>query len=216
MKLKWLVSLSAIILGGYSVASNAEIMRVNGPYQGFGLGSTEFDVYEGHSLQFTTFYTQVGYQFSPYFALEGRLGIGLNEEPTPLNGDVYTQEPLTGKITSEPVHTQVGSGLQLQTSIFLKANYPVSSRVGVFLFAGYARNKLSYNDDYSRFAKEVIGSNTNQFLITEENYDKDGKTFGAGVDYMLSQRWQASAEYQYFDAIQGNIYALNFSINYRF
>ena len=216
MKLKLFTCLASIILCSYSVFSNAEIMRVNGPYQGLGLGSTEFDVYEGYSLQFTTIYTQVGYQFSQYFALESRFGIGLNEEPTFLNGDVYTQDPLTGTITSEPVQTQVDSGLQLQTSIHLKVNYPVSSRVGIFLFAGYARNKLSYNDDYSRFAKEVIGSNTNKFLITEENYDKDGKTYGAGVDYMLNQRWQISAEYQYFEAIQGNIYALNLSVNYRF
>lgn len=216
MKLKWFVCFSTIILGGYSLSSNAEVMRVNGYYQGFGLGSTEFNVYEDESLQFTTIFSQLGYQFSPYIAFEGRLGVGVNEESTLLNGDVYTQEPLTGTITSKPVKTQVDSGLQLQTSIFLKASYPVSSQFGIFLFTGYARNKLSYSDDYQRFVEDVIGSNTNMTLISEENYHQEGLTYGAGIDYMLNQRWQVVAEYQYFDVEQGDIFALNLSVNYRF
>ncbi|MBE0378043.1 porin family protein [Pseudoalteromonas prydzensis] len=217
MKLKLFTCLTSIILCGYSVSSNAEILHVNGFYQGVGIGSTQVDVYESNSVQFTTFYGRFGYQFSRYFALEGRVGFGLNKEATPLNGFVYTQNQQDGSLTSEFIRGQVDSGLNLQTSIFVKANYPILPKVDVFLFGGYGRNKLSYDGgDLRKFAEAVIGTDTQTTLITEQNYDEGGVTFGTGVDYMLSQRWQVSAEYQYFNADQGDINALNLSVNYRF
>lgn len=209
--------LSALLLGLYSFTSQAEILHINGYYQGLGIGSTQVDVYEDNSIQFTTLYGRFGYQFSRYFALEGRIGFGLNDESTPLNGLVYSQNPQDGSLSSKPIKSEIDSNLDLQTSIFVKANYPISSRTDVFLFGGYGRNKLSYNEGEIRnLAESIIGTDTNTTLITEQNYDEGGVTYGTGVDYMLSQRWQVSAEYQYSDTDEGDIYALNLSVNYRF
>jgi len=209
------IKLSALLLGLYTFSSQAEILHVNGYYQGIGIGSTQIDVYESDSLQFTTLYGRFGYQFSRYFALEGRVGFGLNDELAPLNGIVFTQNPQDGSLTSEPIQSQIDSSLDLQTSIFVKANYPISSRADVFLFGGYGRNKLSYNEgDLKTLAESITG--TNSTLITEQNYDEGGVTYGTGIDSRLSQRWQISAEYQYFDTDEGDIYALNLSVNYRF
>ncbi|MFL3652751.1 MAG: porin family protein [Pseudoalteromonas sp.] len=217
--MKTVTKLGALLLGLYSFSSQADILHVNGYYQGVGIGSTQIDVYESDSIQFTTLYGRFGYQFSRYFALEGRVGFGLNDESTPLNGIVYTQNPQDGSLTSEPIQSQIDSSLDLQTSIFVKANYPISSRADVFLFGGYGRNKLSYNeDDIRNLAESIIDtdSDVNTSLITEQNYDEGGVTYGTGIDYRLSQRWQVSAEYQYFDTDDGDIYALNLSVNYRF
>ncbi|KTF17526.1 porin family protein [Pseudoalteromonas sp. H103] len=217
--MKTVTKLGALLLGLYSFSSQADILHVNGYYQGVGIGSTQIDVYESDSIQFTTLYGRFGYQFSRYFALEGRVGFGLNDESTPLNGIVYTQNPQDGSLTSEPVQSQIDSSLDLQTSIFVKANYPISSRADVFLFGGYGRNKLSYNEgDLRNLAESIIDtdSDVNTSLITEQNYDEGGVTYGTGIDYRLSQRWQISAEYQYFDTDDGDIYALSLSVNYRF
>jgi|GEM_PF-1057342 len=217
--MKTVTKLGALLLGLYSFSSQADILHVNGYYQGVGIGSTQIDVYESDSIQFTTLYGRFGYQFSRYFALEGRVGFGLNDESTPLNGIVYTQNPQDGSLTSEPIQSQIDSSLDLQTSIFVKANYPISSRADVFLFGGYGRNKLSYNEgDLRNLAESIIDtdSDVNTSLITEQNYDEGGVTYGTGIDYRLSQRWQISAEYQYFDTDDGDIYALNLSVNYRF
>jgi len=211
------IKLSALLLGLYTFSSQAEILHVNGYYHGVGMGSTQIDVHESDNLQFTTLYGRFGYQFSRYFALEGRVGFGLNDESAPLNGIVFTQNPQDGSLTSEPIQSQIDSSLDLQTSIFVKANYPISSRADVFLFGGYGRNKLSYNeDDVKNLAESITGTDTNSTLITEQNYDEGGVTYGTGIDYRLSQRWQVSAEYQYFDTDEGDIYALNLSVNYRF
>ena len=217
MKTTTVIKLSALLLGLYSFSSHADMLRVNGYYHGVGMGSTQIDVYESDSLQFTTLYGRFGYQFSQYFALEGRVGFGLNDELAPLNGIVFTQNPQDGSLTSEPIQSQIDSSLDLQTSIFVKANYPISSRADVFLFGGYGRNKLSFNEgDLRNLAESIIGTDSQTSLITEQNYDEGGVTYGTGVDYMLSQQWQVSAEYQYFDADQGDIYALNLSVIYRF
>ena len=211
------IKLSALLLGLYTFSSQAEILHVNGYYHGVGMGSTQIDVHESDSLQFTTLYGRFGYQFSRYFALEGRVGFGLNDESAPLNGIVFTQNPQDGSLTSEPIQSQIDSSLDLQTSIFVKANYPISSRADVFLFGGYGRNKLSYNEgDVKTLAESITGTDTNSTLITEQNYDEGGVTYGTGIDYRLTQRWQVSAEYQYFDTDEGDIYALNLSVNYRF
>ena len=215
--MKIVTKLGALLLGLYSFSSEADILHVNGYYQGVGIGSTQIDVYESDSIQFTTLYGRFGYQFSRYFALEGRVGFGLNDELAPLNGIVFTQNPQDGSLTSEPIQSQIDSSLDLQTSIFVKANYPISSRADVFLFGGYGRNKLSYNEgDLKNLAESITGTETNSTLITEQNYDEGGVTYGTGVDFRLTQRWQLSAEYQYFDADQGDIYALNLSVIYRF
>ncbi|MEL0633366.1 porin family protein [Pseudoalteromonas carrageenovora] len=217
--MKTVTKLGALLLGLYSFSSQADILHVNGYYQGVGLGSTQIDVYESDSIQFTTLYGRFGYQFSRYFAIEGRVGFGLNDESTPLNGLVYTQNPQDGSLSSEPIKSEIDSSLDLQTSIFVKANYPISSRADVFLFGGYGRNKLSYNEgDLRNLAESIIDtdSDVNTSLITEQNYDEGGVTYGTGIDYRLSQRWQISAEYQYFDTDGGDIYALNLSVNYRF
>ncbi|XQF89718.1 porin family protein [Pseudoalteromonas espejiana] len=215
--MRTVTKLGALLLGLYSFSSQADILHVNGYYQGVGIGSTQIDVYESDSLQFTTFYGRFGYQFSRYFALEGRIGFGLNDEPTPLNGIVYTQNPQDGSLTSESIKSEIDSSLDLQTSIFVKANYPITSRADVFLFGGYGRNKLSYNEGEIRnLAESITGPDTNSTLITEQNYDEGGVTYGTGIDYRLTQRWQVSAEYQYFDTDKGDIYALNLSVNYRF
>ncbi|WP_024598270.1 outer membrane beta-barrel protein [Pseudoalteromonas sp. TAE56] len=215
--MKIVTKLGALLLGLYSFSSEADILHVNGYYQGVGIGSTQIDVYESDSIQFTTLYGRFGYQFSRYFALEGRIGFGLNDESTPLNGIVYTQNPQDGSLSSEFIKSEVDSSLDLQTSIFVKANYPISSRADVFLFGGYGRNKLSYNEgDLKNLAESITGTDTNSTLITEQNYDEGGVTYGTGVDFRLTQRWQLSAEYQYFDADQGDIYALNLSVIYRF
>ena len=215
--MKIVTKLGALLLGLYSFSSEADILHVNGYYQGVGIGSTQIDVYESDSIQFTTLYGRFGYQFSRYFALEGRIGFGLNDESTPLNGIVYTQNPQDGSLSSEFIKSEIDSSLDLQTSIFVKANYPISSRADVFLFGGYGRNKLSYNEgDLRNLAESIIGTDSQTSLITEQNYDEGGVTYGTGVDYMLSQQWQVSAEYQYFDAEQGDIYALNLSVIYRF
>ncbi len=217
MNMKIVTKLGALLLGLYSFSSEADILHVNGYYQGVGIGSTQIDVYESDSIQFTTLYGRFGYQFSRYFALEGRIGFGLNDESTPLNGIVYTQNPQDGSLSSEFIKSEVDSSLDLQTSIFVKANYPISSRADVFLFGGYGRNKLSYNEgDLKNLAESITGTDTNSTLITEQNYDEGGVTYGTGVDFRLTQRWQLSAEYQYFDADQGDIYALNLSVIYRF
>ena len=211
------IKLSALLLGLYTFSSQAEILHVNGYYHGVGMGSTQIDVHESDSLQFTMLYGRFGYQFSRYFALEGRVGFGLNDESAPLNGIVFTQNPQDGSLTSEPIQSQIDSSLDLQTSLFVKANYPISSRADVFLFGGYGRNKLSYNeDDVKNLAESITGTDTNSTLITEQNYDEGGVTYGTGIDYRLTQRWQVSAEYQYFDTDEGDIYALNLSVNYRF
>ncbi|KAA1151213.1 porin family protein [Pseudoalteromonas sp. FUC4] len=217
--MKTVTKLGALLLGLYSFSSQADTLHVNGYYQGIGIGSTQIDVYESDSIQFTTLYGRFGYQFSRYFALEGRIGFGLNDESTPLNGLVYTQNPQDGSLSSEPIKSEIDSSLDLQTSIFVKANYPISSRADVFLFGGYGRNKLSYNEgDLRNLAESIIDidSQVNTSLITEQNYDEGGVTYGTGIDYRLSQRWQISAEYQYFDTDEGDIYALNLSVNYRF
>lgn len=217
MNMKIVTKLGALLLGLYSFSSEADILHVNGYYQGVGIGSTQIDVYESDSIQFTTLYGRFGYQFSRYFALEGRIGFGLNDESTPLNGIVYTQNPQDGSLSSEFIKSEIDSSLDLQTSIFVKANYPISSRADVFLFGGYGRNKLSYNEgDLKNLAESITGTETNSTLITEQNYDEGGVTYGTGVDFRLTQRWQLSAEYQYFDADQGDIYALNLSVIYRF
>lgn len=217
MNMKIVTKLGALLLGLYSFSSEADILHVNGYYQGVGIGSTQIDVYESDSIQFTTLYGRFGYQFSRYFALEGRIGFGLNDESTPLNGIVYTQNPQDGSLSSEFIKSEIDSSLDLQTSIFVKANYPISSRADVFLFGGYGRNKLSYNEgDLKNLAESITGTDTNSTLITEQNYDEGGVTYGTGVDFRLTQRWQLSAEYQYFDADQGDIYALNLSVIYRF
>ena len=213
--MKIVTKLGALLLGLYSFSSQADILHVNGYYQGIGIGSTQIDVYESDSIQFTTLYGQFGYQFSRYFALEGRIGFGLNDESTPLNGIVYTQKD--GSLSSEFIKSEIDSSLDLQTSIFVKANYPITSRADVFLFGGYGRNKFSYNEGEIRnLAKSITGSDTNSTLITEQNYDEGGLTYGTGIDYRLTQRWQVSAEYQYFDTDEGGIYVLNLSVNYRF
>ena len=215
--MKIVTKLGALLLGLYSFSSEADILHVNGYYQGIGIGSTQIDVYESDSIQFTTLYGRFGYQFSRYFALEGRIGFGLNDESTPLNGIVYTQNPQDGSLSSEFIKSEIDSSLDLQTSIFVKANYPISSRADVFLFGGYGRNKLSYNEgDLKNLAESITGTDTNSTLITEQNYDEGGVTYGTGVDFRLTQRWQLSAEYQYFDVDQGDIYALNLSVIYRF
>jgi opacity protein-like surface antigen len=215
--MKTVTKLGVLLLGLYSFSSQADILHVNGYYQGVGIGSTQIDAYESDSVQFTTLYGRFGYQFSRYFALEGRIGFGLNDEPTPLNGIIYTQNPQDGSLTSESIKSEIDSSLDLQTSIFVKANYPITSRADVFLFGGYGRNKFSYNEGEIRnLAKSITGSDTNSTLITEQNYDEGGLTYGTGIDYRLTQRWQVSAEYQYFDTDEGGIYVLNLSVNYRF
>jgi hypothetical protein len=191
MNMKIVTRLGALLLGLYSFSSQADILHVNGYYQGIGIGSTQIDVYESDSIQFTTLYGRFGYQFSRYFALEGRIGFGLNDESTPLNGIVYTQNPQDGSLSSEFIKSEIDSSLDLQTSIFVKANYPISSRADVFLFGGYGRNKLSYNEgDLKNLAESITGTDTNSTLITEQNYDEGGVTYGTGIDFRLTQRWR--------------------------
>ena len=77
----------------------------------------------------TSFTVLAGYQFHPHFALEGRVGVGANDDRVGVPGDSLTV------------------GIDRSYAMFARVNYPVADGLSLYGLAGY---------DYTKFDADAV------------------------------------------------------------
>lgn len=80
------------------------------------------------SVDFGSLSALAGYQFNDYFAVEARLGTGINDKS--FSEDGYKES----------------FGVNLQTMLVAKARYQLSSEFSVFALAGYSKTEFEYKE----------------------------------------------------------------------
>ncbi|WP_445766001.1 porin family protein [Rheinheimera sp.] len=93
------------------------------------------------SVGFGNLTALAGYKFNDYFAVEGRIGTGINDKS--FSEDGYKES----------------FGVDMQTMLLGKANYKLSNEFSVFALAGYSKTEFEYKESgpsYSYSEKDSL------------------------------------------------------------
>ncbi|GAB57732.1 porin family protein [Rheinheimera nanhaiensis] len=116
------VALSSV----FAVQADTQNFYVGGQYNKTTL--EEKDSGYSVSVDFGSLSALAGYQFNDYFAVEARLGTGINDKS--FSEDGYKES----------------FGVNLQTMLVAKARYQLSSEFSVFALAGYSKTEFEYKE----------------------------------------------------------------------
>ena len=141
-----------------------------------GAGYTYLDVQD---VELDVLNLRAGYDFTPYFGVEGEALIGLEDEDVTIAG-------VTGDV-----------GLDYGLGIYGKAQYPLTEQVSVYGRAGYARHEadasfvgVEFDEGEDAFAFggglewAIAGPNAVRFDYTRYEYDGDGDADAYSIGYV--------------------------------
>ncbi len=171
------ICLLAASLSVISVPAFAQ--NESGSYVGVGYAALDYEI-SGAEFSTPAMIINGGYKFNPYFALEGRLGLGLDDDTI-------------GGLTAE-IDNYFGG--------FVRVGYPVHQLLNPYAMLGYGQSKVSISnasastsisDDDSDFAYGIgasIGFSDSVFAKIEymNYYDENpgtGDVKGSGVTFGL-------------------------------
>ncbi|QCZ92833.1 porin family protein [Salinimonas iocasae] len=165
---------AALVLAGCAFSSSVAVAADN-IYLGGNISRQTIDV---GGRDFNVFSVLAGYKFSDYWSLETRLGTGLSDytESYEFGGSSYLNK----------------EEIDWQASVNIRGAYPVTHNLSVFGVVGYSEteiDRVSREDDSVRFSGSFE--------------DTTGVSYGAGLNYHISDNISATLEYQVLPELSG-------------
>jgi len=186
----------AVFVGGSSVYADYfdddDYGDVGGSYCGIHYNQTTYDE-STISIDSSVVVLNFGKKILPFFALEGRAGIGMEseEEPLDIGGNIYD------------VSLKVDSIYGVYAKGLLRAK-----RVQFFALIGYSDVTGTISGEYSN----VVGSQK----VTIEG-SESGMSYGAGLDIFVSETSSFGAEYiSYVDKDDFNVTSMSLGLTVLF
>lgn len=118
------------------------------------------------SVDFGSLSALAGYQFNDYFAVEARLGTGINDKS--FSEDGYKET----------------FGVNLQTMLVAKARYQLSNEFSVFALAGYSKTEFEYKETGPSYSFSEKDSLTGLALGIGGEF-RFANNFAVNVEYVM-------------------------------
>lgn len=162
-----------IIISSYISTANAD----NNLYFGALYNAQDISI---QSRDFNTAGIVLGYKYNKYFSLETRFSTG-----TSGYSDLWgTRDDLPWESYSEDIG--------MQSSLFIKASYPVLDSFSIYGLFGYSNTKLDVTN-----SREIPDSDGD--LIASHSYKDtekyNGFSYGIGLDYKLNEQFSLFLDY---------------------
>lgn len=140
-----------------------------------------------HGRDFNSAGLIAGYQYNEYFALETRISAG-----TSGYSGSYRGTKLKGSYKED---------IDTQTSVSIKASYPIFNSFKLYGLAGYTNTKLETNGlgQYNDSEGNITGDYT--YKQTES---ESGLSYGLGLDYQINAQFNVFIDYQVLPNFEPN------------
>lgn len=140
-----------------------------------------------HGRDFNSAGLIAGYQYNKYFALETRISAG-----TSGYSGSYGGTKLEGSYKED---------IDTQTSVLIKASYPIFNSFKLYGLAGYTNTKLETNGlgQYNDSEGNITGDYT--YKKTES---ESGLSYGLGLDYQINAQFNVFIDYQVLPNFEPN------------
>jgi opacity protein-like surface antigen len=199
-----ITSISALALAtGFSTASaqmygeETTGFYVGGGYQYVDLNTdTDFESVDDIGNDVNALMARLGYQFTPMFALEGELTVGVDEGEFDFQGesddfDIDGNND-SGSDLGEAVLASGSGDLELNYLLgaFVKAQYPVADRFDLHARLGYAYIEAEAN-------ASLDGDPSDGFTLAQG--DDNGFAGGVGATFDLTESFQLRADYTRYE-----------------
>lgn len=170
---------TALLIAGACPTAFAQGFYVDGGYASVSLDYDyeDEDFAESFDFDFGAIGGHVGYDFSPYFGVEGEVLIGVKDESLSFT--------IEGDTDDEDIDINADVSLDSLYGIFGKANWPVSEQLNLFGRVGYVSGKIELSTDV-----EDLGN----FSETDEAF-----AYGVGATFVLSGNVYARDDYTRYD-----------------
>ena len=150
---------------------------------------------------------RAGYQFSPFFSLEGDITTGFDDGEFDYNVDEddFNLDDNNDGDFNDLINASGDIGLNYLVGVYGKASMPVSDKLDVFARAGYAFVDLD--------ATVTTPGGTD--LTTVED-SEDGAALGAGAEFDLTESWVLRGDYTWYGFGDTDTHAAMISAGYKF
>ena len=134
----------------------------------------------------------VGYQFNPYFALEGRVGFGIGDDTQP------------GIIIATGQAVQVFAEVDNYRGVFMRFSLPADESVYPYFQMGHGKSKLDF---------AVVGGGS----IVTASGDESDTAYGIGVNMVFVDNIAVNIEYMnYYDDSGIELSGVSFGLQFQF
>ena len=120
----------------------------------------------------------VGYQYNEYFGFEARLSTGVSG---------YSNSWSATDLSEYEYYEDVEN----QSSVFIKASFPILESFYVYGLAGYTNTKLEVGGSGQTTDSNVTDSYSFKHSLTE-----NGFSYGLGLNYQLNEQFNIFVDYQ--------------------
>ena len=179
MILRTLFASTAVFVAGAIPTAFAQGFYADGGYASVSLDYDfeDEDFAESFDFDFGAIGGHVGYDFSPYFGVEGELLIGVKDESLSVT--------IEGETEDADIDANVDVSLESVYGVFGRAIWPVSEQFTVFGRAGYVSGKIELSTDVEDY--ETLSDSDEAFA------------YGVGATFVLSGNVYARGDYTRYD-----------------